>query len=322
MFNFHNLIEFLRKESHSDNLKGHLIRIIVLILNSTVFQSIVTIVLPIIFSVLASSRGFSLDIIIAIIIYSLFIASFATINNYNKRRIADFPLFMHSTRLLSSISHTLAVKNLQLTKHLIDTAKNKKPPLGTLRRICSLQSAGFAVCDAVYTLFAESDTEPHLYVTLYQKTQFEGTGESCQMIAYANYQNEEPATYKIPYPLTQNVIPDQNSYFHNEIFQSGSTQIRALATSDEVRQKFKLHPQNEQRERKICQYVGIPVMIMGAGPVLLLQLDTDKPGFWGRTSEEIIERIENLVRPFVKMLELFYEHDRLVGTMHSMDWRD
>jgi len=318
----HDLIERLRKASYKDNLKGHLIRLIVLLLNSPITQSLVTIVGPIIFSIVAAKKKLSMGLIIAILAYSILIVAFAIINDYNKRKIVDFPLFMYSTRLLSSVSHALAVKNLQLTKHLCDTANGKKPSLGTLRRICCLQNAGFAICEAVYNLFAETDTEPHLYVTLYQKTTTNDKKDICQMIAYANYQQEEPVTYKTPYLLEKGIGRDRRTFFHNEIFLDGSTEIRALATYEDVRIHFIDHPQNAQRENRICQYVGIPIMIMGAGTVLLLQLDTDKPGFWGKTSDEITERIENLVRPFVKMLELFYENDRLIRTMHSMNWRD
>lgn len=317
----HNLIERLRKASYEDTLKGHSIRLVVLVLNSTMVQSVITIIGPIIFSVVISVNGISLSIRWCLLLYTLIIIAFSFVNSYNRRKINDFPLFMHSARLLSGVSHVLAVKNLQLTKYLLESAKGEKPTLGSLRRICSLQSGGFAICEAIYKLFAEDDEDPHLYVTLYQKSLLNGE-DVCQMIAYANYQQEEPATYKTPYSLKPVSEKDGKSYFHNVIFNSGSTEIRALPTQEAIRTHFLNHPRNEQREEKLCQYVGIPIMIMGAGTVLLLQLDTNKPDFWGKTEGEIVERIENLVRPFVKMLELLYEHDRLVRTMHSINWRD
>ena len=213
----HNLIESLRKASYEDTLKGHSIRIGVLVLNSTMLQSLFTIIGPIIFSLVISKTGMTKRVCLWLFFYTLFIIAFSLVNSYNRRKINDFPLFIQSVKLLSGVAHVLAVKNLQLTKHLTESANSGKPSLGNLRRICSLQSGGFAICEAIYQLFAEDDEEPHLYVTLYQKILQDGE-DVCQMIAYANYQHEEPATYKTPYSLKPDSEKGGKAFFYNVIF--------------------------------------------------------------------------------------------------------
>ena len=307
------LIAKLRATAHEDSIIGHSLRILVLLLNSTCIQSLITIVCPIIISIITTKVKRS-SIIVIMLLYSVTVVAITMINNYNRRKILQFPLFVRSTHQISAALYTIYTTMFSLTEALSEKKNLRNLSLSDIRRQCSIQTSGFAICRAVLSLFADESEKSPVYVTLYQKTSSNGK-EFCQMIAYANSKHEEPVTYKTPYLLNED---ERFMYYHNKIFIDGNTAIHVLPNKEQVQRFFRIHPKMAEREKKICQYVGIPIKGLAEDTSLLLQLDTDVPDFWGESETEILERIENLLHPLFQLLALAYEQDRLVTVLYNM----
>lgn len=229
-------IEKLRHKSHEDSLVGHAVRLLVLLLNQPVFQLIVTVAVPVWLTFYDTGSLNRIRKLILCIGYTAIIIAIAAVNNYNSKKIREFPLFLFSSAYATAAIHTIAQKTLTQTKAIYETVYENKPPLSVIRRYHSMQSSGFAICEAAYNIFKDSGYGKHIYVTLYQKFQ-EGECEKCRMIAYANHRHDEPATYLDPYILE---AKGTNSYYHNQIFCDSRNDIRVLLDGTTTAQSSRL----------------------------------------------------------------------------------
>ena len=98
----------------------------------------------------------------------------------------------------------------------------------------------------------------NLYVPVYQRLKGqEGEDDIIKLIAYhGRLATAQPTDYMKRYSI------NDKDYFA-KIIKSNNSQIRILENQQKVRENFLIHESSREREEKICQYIGIPILVSG-----------------------------------------------------------
>ena len=234
--------------------------------------------------------------------------AFATVNfifmsvvsEYDNRKMKDYQSKSHISPNATTDIHNLMVKCINSTSHYVH-----EPEI-------DFHYVAVEVCTAIYTFIKESVGYDSAYITVMVRNE-----SMSKQIAYANKNSRASATFMNEYPLfTQNT----KKPFHTKIFESNDDQIRVLPNKQQIRGNFMWHEPGraEEREKKIEQYIGIPVMLDDQ-IVFILQVDIDHPGVFGTTVSAVCHFAETYLQPFADILLIAYSYDLIVENWTSKD---
>ena len=167
----------------------------------------------------------------------------------------------------------------------------------------------FAVCDELFRMIQSAhDTEDHLVSLM---GAFSSSGRRCiRMVAYGSNGNRQPNTYADTFPIP--TPAGIKGYYHQRVFSEGSNQIRVLEDNAAIKREFYLEGKVHERDSRIEQYIGLPIMSGSSGIVALLQIDASKKNQFGSNREDILFFAERILVPFANLL-LYYLQDANVA---------
>jgi hypothetical protein len=125
----------------------------------------------------------------------------------------------------------------------------------------------------------------------------------CNMIACKNEQGERLERQLVPqcFNYAEKDGEKIKQYYYVKIFKRENDYIQVLLNKEEIAKQFLIHKSSEDRERRLQQYIGIPLLCDGQ-IVALLQIDTEIESQFGKTKDEIIELSNNMFRPYINQL--------------------
>jgi len=157
---------------------------------------------------------------------------------------------------------------------------------------------------------SKKDEKDDVYVTVYQK-KTTNIGTYCKMIAYS--EDHEVTSYNKEYQI----LPEHKDKFgeieyHTYVFAKELKEVTSFHSKELVEEAFCIHESCEERERKIQQYICIPISPAGLGVTFLLQVDTNEEGLFGSTEEAVNDFAKNIIYPYAQFLHMIYEQSRVV----------
>lgn len=217
-----------------------------------------------------------------------------------KKELEYMDLLKQCYRNQSAINRRSASKIYRLNKVITKHLKNNKPiEKLVFDKVADFNTISFDICNSIYQMIENKFGEQtECEVTVYQST-----NKGISMIAFANRRNEPPTSYNTTYKKSD------NKYLFLKLFDNLNAQIFVCPNKESVQNNFTWIEGSDIREKKICQYIGIPLKTDRNKIELLLQIDVSKPNIFGKTKKEVIKIAENLFYPYVVLLNKAYERD-------------
>lgn len=310
---FLKLFNWLRKQGASGSVLGDTLKLADRILSNPFVQTFALTVYSIIITIVTSYYGnkcFKSKIFWTIIfVFFIYLVATCFVNYRMYKKVIDVRWFKH---LVKEIELTHSYSSQKMSELIEDIEDAKIVHKRDITKVWGFERAAFAVCREIYNMICELKNTNNAHITIFQK--FYNTEEEyyyTKMIAYQTRHGKEPDSKGIKYKLFGNLEEGQSKkYFHQEIFESNSSQIRILSNKDELVDKFEYHLCSIDREKSISQYIGIPVKSRKDGVIFLLQIDIDE-NIFGNSKDEILEFISNIFVPYSTLLYVYYEQERL-----------
>lgn len=97
-----------------------------------------------------------------------------------------------------------------------------------------------------------------------------------------------------------------------------NAKIVCLSTQEDIGKNFKMLNGSNEREKNICQYVGIPVKTNRNEIEFLLQVDVSKPKILGKNEKQMKTFANNVFYPYAVLLHKTYERDLIFNKYYDM----
>lgn len=318
---------YLRNISNKENVIGHLIKLLYYLIKSPIMQALIGITFTVILTIQSANLGSQNDrpIITNMIVVSFFYAVFVIlsilVNSHTSEKQKDMVWFQESLKKLMSInlysSNKLHTLNKEIAKQC---TRSKFMSIENMRSIISFQSVSFTVCSEICQLLDKQGVKNY-YVTVFQCFK-ERERNYCKMVAYHNHESRIPDSFGNVYFIDKGT--NQKKHFHTSVFEKDSSKIYILENSKEVQKAFVINDSSREREEQICQYIGLPYRVNckdGVTIAFLLQIDVDKEKALGNDKYEMRELARNIFSPFMNLLAVAYEQDKLIETIHETENR-
>lgn len=310
--NIKHVTEKIRRIAQKDSTMGHLIHVVYYVFSNEYSHAFSSVLGTIIIAVLIGCGYYRLWFWAASILYLICVFLSAWATRHMRRKTLDNKAFQDALHGMSEVLRSWAIK-LQKCANKIRYAKNGKYSKNQIELILSeidLQTAAFSVCEKLRRFLTAKTDPDDVYITVYKK--YEEAGETrCRMLAYSG--EHEPTSKDDFY-----IVPpfDQNLYgkieYHSYLFSSNKKEISVLFDHTAVEKAFKPHINSEEREKKIQQFIAIPIAPAKKGVVFLLQVDTIHKAFFGDSKESVEEFAKNTIYPYAQYLHMVYEESRTI----------
>ena len=263
-------------------------------------------------ALMTAFQHFNVWLYIIIAMYGICLLFIAWAECYKKEQLIEAKNLAQSLRGMNIVLRKWAITHQETTKKIVNlsprTIKQTLP--STLAEI-NPQNAAIAVCENLQmhlTKFCESDD---IYITVFQKFQSADDKFICRMIAHSG--DHSPSSYDNKYEILKNEDAKVGEIeYHTYIFSKDATDIYVLPNHEDVCKSFKKHNGCEDREEQIQQYIGVPIKIAKQGVTMLLQIDTNKKGLFGKTKEDVLKFAKTAIYPYAQFLHLVYEENKTV----------
>lgn len=209
----------------------------------------------------------------------------------------------------SIINSKFATKIFRLNKRINECITSKTPiNKKSLDQLADFQSFSFSICESIHKMLCRNFGEDiSCEVTLMKKE-----NNKIKMISYANKNNQMPSTYRQVYNLKDSEI------CFIRLFNDLNAEIICYPNKKVVEQNFKILDGSANREKQICQFIGIPVKTNRNQIEFLLQIDVAKPKVFGRTKEQMQIFAKNVLYPYAMLLHKTYERDLVFNQYYDM----
>ena len=178
----------------------------------------------------------------------------------------------------------------------------------SLDKIADFQTFSFCVCESIYKIINKEFGDDILcQVTLMKKE-----NNIVKMVAYANDNEIMPSSYKEEFHL------DSSDIFFITLFNDLNGEIRCIPKKEDIGTKFKIFNGSSEREKNICQYIGIPVKTERNEIEFVLQIDVSKPDIFGKNEKEMKIFAKNVFYPYAMMLYKTYERDLVFNQYYDL----
>lgn len=283
-------------------------------LSSDIIIAFINIILPCILSIHCSKyiKGnkiwwiitFVLLIIIGIYnVFSAIIKSRLKIQNqqlnivyncYNEQQLINSKFATDIYRLNKAINNYIK-DNVHINKKSLDN-------------YADFQTFSFCICESIYKILVEEFGKDILCEITLMKRE----NDKIKMIAYANENSKIPSSYKTIFELNSRDV------CFIRIFNDLNGEIFCLPNKEAVEKEFKKFEGSYEREKNICQYIGIPVKTDRNLIEFLLQIDVSKPNLLGKNEKQVKTFAKNVFYPYAMLLYKTYERDLIFNQYYDM----
>lgn len=282
--------------------------------SSDIIITLVNIIIPCILSIHCSKyiKGDKIWLSITILllgiifIYNIISVIIKKITDKQKQQLSIiFKCYNEQQLINSKFATNIYRLNKLINGYITDNVHiNKK----SLDNYADFQTFSFCVCESIYKILVEEfGTDILCEVTLMQRN-----NDIVKMIAYANENNKIPSSYKQEFNLKSS-----DAYFV-EIFNDLNGEIHCLPNKEAVEKEFKKFKASYEREKNICQYIGIPVKTDRNKIEFLLQIDVSKADLLGKNEHQVKSFAKNVFYPYAMLLYKSYERDLIFNQYYDM----
>lgn len=321
--------KFMLKNIHkynSLNLKTIAYLLFVRIFGNTSVNAFINFIAPIILSLLLAipsekrDNNFNIYIyvlIVFIVVFNLFSCVAIHIKSQNEKWKS---LLSSVTEHISAIHIETGTNIYRMHKHTKSSiTKNQLVDKTHFNQIADFQEMSFLVCKSIYDII-ESELEcDECEVTVYQKflKKKNKKYDNIKMIAYATKGNVIPSTYDKNYVINKKA---QNTVFMG-LFKNNQSDAVICHNQKSVNEKFIWLAESEEREKRIHQYIGIPIKSNSNNVVCILQIDVSQKKLLGKNYKEVKYFADDILKPFSSILYNAYERDNVFNTFYDV-WAD
>lgn len=213
----------------------------------------------------------------------------------------------------NSINCSTATKLYRLNKKISESIRNKK--VNNFSSIVDFQSLSFLVCNEIYNFIISNFDCGECEITIFQRFSENNKPDFVKMIAYKNSKNNIPSSYGKRFWLSNN--SNTTPVFVN-IFNDLNADVKILYNHKEVEAEFKYFDDSINREKKICQYIGVPVKTDRNKIEIVLQIDVSKEKSLGKNYNSLKQFSEYIITPFSNFLHCCYERDLIFNKFYDI----
>lgn len=282
--------------------------------SSDIIITLINIIIPCILSIHCSKyvKGDSLwrnitFILLGIIVVYNIISTIVKkiINRQNKQLNIIFNCYNEQQLINSKFATDIYRLNKAINGYITEGVHISKK---SLDNYADFQTFSFCVCESIYKILIEEfGKNISCEVTLMKRN-----NNSVKMIAYANENNKMPSSYKRDFNLSS------NDACFIKIFNDLNGEIFCLPNKKAVEKEFKKFDSSYEREKDICQYIGIPVKTDRNQIEFLLQVDVSKSNLFGKDEKQVKSFAKNVFYPYAMLLYKSYERDLIFNQYYDM----
>lgn len=184
-------------------------------------------------------------------------------------------------------------------------------PEGSSENLSTVLSAFLNTLCSHLATYIRSEYHVDPYVTIYQSFIDDKGSYLWTMAGFDTAATSQPHTYYELYPFD-----DKSQLFIRIATLPDNDRIFCIASKNEIKDSFSFHSGCEQRERRICQYVGRPVCTARNTVPFVLQLDVEEEGALGATEQEMSKNLDTVFKIYANALVICY----FVIMMVEGDW--
>lgn len=202
----------------------------------------------------------------------------------------------------------------RINKRIIKAIRERKIEKGELNAIADFQTFSFLVCNELCDFIKKNFDCGDCEVTIFQRFTDSKSKDFVKMIAFKNNKNHKPSSYQKEFALNSR----SNGAVFISIFNDLNEEIKILHNQKAVREEFKYFDDSKKREKKICQYIGIPIKTDRNKIEILLQIDVSKEKALGKNYNELKQFAEYVLLPFCSLLHCSYERDLIFNKFYDI----
>lgn len=314
----------LRAFAQKDTALSHLLHFLFHLMRHWLSQVSISVIGTVIIALFIGAQRFDAWFYVSCFIYIALLAGTSFCKGYDKSVLdaAKNEIQTHAEELTSKTNEIAMLQETLMSmttvmsigsKHMYRVARSIKhngwgKRLEDYREQYSFQIEAIAICREVYNIIQQHFGITNQWVTIYQRFENDKC-DYCKMIGYCNHGYHEPSSYQKEYKLR--LDKNKNVELHTKMLAKSESSTVILLNSQEVQKQFKYHKESEERERKIQQYIGIADTVCNRDATILLQIDTSTENGFGKTKDEISLFIETYIMPYMVLLKMHYENNRL-----------
>lgn len=248
--------------------------------------------------------------ILAILINSICILA----DNMKNKSEKALNYYDDAYNIQSKINYKTATSLYRVNKKILESIRKGKIEKGALGQIADFQSLSFFVCNELYDFFMKYFNCGECEVTIFQRFTDANNIDFVKMIAYKNNKNSAPSSYGKKFIFSSN---NKKPVFLT-IFNDLNAEVKILHNRKAVESEFIYFEDSEIREKKICQYIGIPIKTNRNKIEILLQIDVTKEKGLGKKYNDLKQLSDHILLPFCNYLHCSYERDLICNKFYDI----
>lgn len=202
--------------------------------------------------------------------------------------------------------------------------KGKKIDTNIIKTKTNFQAVSFQICKQIYNIISKNGCD-ECQVTVFQRFFEKGKGKSdyVKMIAFAGKDNYKCKSYCNIYSYKQggsnHEMFTKTIFF--KLFDPNDKDVIIYTTKKAVENNFYFINESEDRERQICQYIGVGISTNRDYVEFILQVDVSKRFALGFTKKQLQRFVDEILMPYIRFLYEIYEIELFNKTMYNqLDW--
>lgn len=216
----------------------------------------------------------------------------------------------------SNINCNTAAQLYRVNKKITGAIREQRLERHAINSIADFQTLSFKVCSELYDFITSSFNCGECEITIFQR--FTGTDNKdfVKMIAYKNSRNMESGSYHDIFKLSHQTHTRVPVFV--KVFNDLNADIKILHNPKSVEAEFKYFDHSMTREKRICQYIGIPIKTNRNKTEILLQIDVSKKKALGKNYNAVKQLADSVIVPFSNMLYCSYERDLIFDKFYDI----
>lgn len=314
----------IKKTALKGGILGHFIDLMYAIFSNTIISSIIlfvlsTIIIPINISKVSDNSTF-IDYLKVLWIPTLLVILVLILSNialkYKTKYLKDFETAKFALRNILVIHESWCEKLNETISELIeeDSISMYKFKQSYLKHSQYNKRASFLV-KILFSLFEKTYKTDNFQITIMHRGQ-DQQGEYIKMIAFCNKDRETPGSFKNKYYLKDDAY---SNYYHVKEFNSTKRGVRVLLSNEEINKSFDINSSSKEREERLEQYIGIPIIDDKKEIVSLIQIDTTEKNIFGTNKDDIRFAMDNYIRPLCHFLKTWYKKEELSTILNRVN---
>lgn len=256
-------------------------------------------------------------LLIMYIIITLILNSLCILAGYIKQKNKTVTEYYNMAYdIQSSMNCDTAAQLYRVNKKINKTIREGRIEKHALNSIADFQTLSFKICNELYNFITSSFNCGECEVTIFQRFTDTDKKDFVKMIAYRNSRNKESGSYHDTFKLSHQAHTRVPVFVN--VFNDLNADIKILHNQKAVEAEFKYFDHSMTREKKICQYIGIPIKTNRNYTEILLQIDVSKEKALGNNYNAVKQLADNIIVPFSNMLYCSYERDLIFDKFYDI----